>query len=553
MIQGKNDITVVILTGGKMSEELSSVFGDLPSGMAPVNNRPAIYWTLDKFIKDGFSNFVICIGFKRKQIETFVKHNFSDRAKIKFKKVDVNKKPGSSFISSLEEVRTDKMLLILGDTLIYDSINYVGDFILTSSDFRMEESYRWALIQNKNGYLERIFDKEKKIVDKMDPKKLSLIIGVYFFSNVTFLKKISSSLKSHDIEISKILHLYNRKVPIRIVPYENWLDFGHLDRYYSSAKKFLQYQSRYFNSLEYDDLLGTITKRSKNKIKFRNEINWYFSLPKKLKPLAPRVLDWNKNSTDSYLTLEYYGYPTLAELFVFGNLNPYVWKNIIDRGIRILKLFYGYKGKVTRKDYESIYWDKLKKRINQLKSDNFIFGNILDFKRILINGKSYKNLSMLEKKIRCKIKKLYSENDNCFIHGDFCFSNILYDAKNGVLRVIDPRGLWGSTCYGDIKYDVAKLRHSIVGEYDFITNNLFTIRVQKNKIQYKIFHNHKLHKSLSEYFDFKVNGHWDVEKIKFIEGLLFLSMLPLHKDYPERQLIMFAIGIKRINETLKGI
>jgi len=33
-----------------------------------------------------------------------------------------------------------------------------------------------------------------------------------------------------------------------------------------------------------------------------------------------------------------------------------------------------------------------------------------------------------------------------------------------------------------------------------------------------------------------------------IEGLLFISMLPLHEDNFERQLALFTIGIKRLNE-----
>jgi hypothetical protein len=33
-----------------------------------------------------------------------------------------------------------------------------------------------------------------------------------------------------------------------------------------------------------------------------------------------------------------------------------------------------------------------------------------------------------------------------------------------------------------------------------------------------------------------------------IEGLLFISMLPLHSDNFERQLALFCIGIERLNE-----
>jgi len=135
--------------------------------------------------------------------------------------------------------------------------------------------------------------------------------------------------------------------------------------------------------------------------------------------------------------------------------------------------------------------------------------------------------------------------------GDFCFSNILYDVKSGIIRLIDPRGKWADNSFGDIKYDIAKLRHSIVGQYDFIVNNLFSVKIKDTNIKYKIFNNKK-YLFCSDYFDQKIKEHWSLDNIKFIEGLLFLSMLPLHNDYFDRQLVMYAIGIQRINEVLNN-
>ena len=48
--------------------------------------------------------------------------------------------------------------------------------------------------------------------------------------------------------------------------------------------------------------------------------------------------------------------------------------------------------------------------------------------------------------------------------------------------------------------------------------------------------------------DTEIKKYWDLDEIKMIEGLLFISMLPLHEDNFERQLAFFTIGIKRLNE-----
>ena len=92
----------------------------------------------------------------------------------------------------------------------------------------------------------------------------------------------------------------------------------------------------------------------------------------------------------------------------------------------------------------------------------------------------------LSEKVFPKINKLFCKDDNCLIHGDLCFSNILYDVPNNQYRIIDPRGKWGDSVFGDIKYDLAKLRHSIVGGYDSINNGLFSINQKDNSLKMNI-------------------------------------------------------------------
>ena len=175
----------------------------------------------------------------------------------------------------------------------------------------------------------------------------------------------------------------------------------------------------------------------------------------------------------------------------------------------------------------------------------------MKYPQVIIDGRIYKNFPQIEEKIYKRCQNLYNSQDNCIIHGDLCFSNILYSVESGVFKFIDPRGKWGQqNMAGDIKYDLTKLRHSIIGRYDFIINKLYSIEFQKNKINMSIFSG-KIHEEIGNYFDEELKKHWDLNYIKLIEGLLFISMLPLHNDDLERQLAFFAVGIKRLNEVLK--
>ena len=87
-----------------------------------------------------------------------------------------------------------------------------------------------------------------------------------------------------------------------------------------------------------------------------------------------------------------------------------------------------------------------------------------------------------------------------------------------------------------------------MGGFDTITNGLYSAKYLKdNKIEYKVFKS-KNHQLLSTELDYNIEKNWKLDEIKMIEGLLFISMLPLHSDNVERQLAFFCVGIERLNE-----
>ena len=251
--------------------------------------------------------------------------------------------------------------------------------------------------------------------------------------------------------------------------------------------------------------------------------------------------------------MEYYSYQTMTEVWLYSNFSAKTYKRIIDKLITILYLFRDEKREVAVSDYEAVYITKTIQRIRLLKNQNntnlnkMLEGDSKGF--ISINNKKLKSWKLLEASIFKKIDELYNADDNCLIHGDYCFSNLLYDINSGVLRLIDPRGIWGTSENGDFKYDIAKLRHSIVGDYDFIVNDLFFVEATKNGFEYSI-QNNETQLKIKKYFDKKVAQKYNLNHIKLIEGLLFLSMVPLHSNSEQRQLIMLAKAIEKLNELL---
>jgi thiamine kinase-like enzyme len=132
------------------------------------------------------------------------------------------------------------------------------------------------------------------------------------------------------------------------------------------------------------------------------------------------------------------------------------------------------------------------------------------------------------------------------VHGDLCASNILYDRKSRTIKLIDPRGAFGVPgLYGDPAYDLAKLRHSVLGGYDFILNGWF--KILNNRIE--VFRNKV---AIDSFVRFQTN-HFPqtmIRRARLIEPLLFLSMVPLHGDEPKRQYAFLLNGLERLLKVL---
>ena len=524
----------VILTAAMSDITICEVFGYLPTGLIPVNGKPIIFFILEQFYKNGVKDIYIGVDYKKEQLEQIVDVYFSEKLNIKYINTDKNKSAGNSLLNIMKNIQDGKVIVNLGDTYI-KKLDFQGldDSIIVSKDFLEEE--KWATVELNDTVL--TFKHRKKV----QSENVFVVCGLYSFSNIDLLREIKSI--NQDIQITEILEFYNNKISLKTIETNDWLDFGHIDKYYISKKRLIQ--SREFNSLEYNDLLGTITKRSENKEKFRYEIKWQINLPKNLKVLAPRVLDYNINESP-FITMEYYSYPTLSEIWIFSELNEKIYYSIIDRLFKILELFKSHKAEVSLKDYKSIYIEKTLSRISEIANSEIL--QLFEFEQLNINGKQYNNWDIIKNDIFDKVEELYYENDNCFIHGDFCLSNILYDLRSGIVRLIDPRGIWGNDENGDVKYDIAKLRHSICGDYDYIVSDLFEINIQHNEISYSTFNSNKI--NIKKYFDKKLRFSFELKQIKLIEGLLFMSMLALHTDSPMRQKIMYAKSIELLNNVL---
>ena len=509
--------------------------------MIPVNGKPVIAWILEDIIRKGITAVTLVMRSDDTLLDTFVGNLYLRRVTLDRILIDQSESILDSLLQGIDRLDDEPLGIVLGDTLIRDNFHGTSDFVYIHE---VHDSHRWCLVQTDSSrVITRYLDKIPGV-----PPPCNALCGYYYFTNVSVLRdSLKRTLAEGKRQLSDMLTEYQREIPITAVTATEWFDFGNIDNLIRSKQLLLQ--SRYFNSLTVNPLLNAITKVSEFDEKLRNELSWYESIPDEIKVLSPRIISKQQINGKLHMVQEYYGYPTLAELFIYSNIDSEIWSSIFQKLLEIHKVFRSYPSDLDPDDLRAMYYTKTFERLQQSR-DSPVLEDLMEREYLEVNGKKLQGFPLLRDALKVAIEDLSKTTKGCIIHGDYCFSNILFDYGNQIIRLIDPRGSFGKVgIYGDPRYDIAKLRHSVAGRYDLIVSDLFRLFSKGESIElvYYPIGNYEL---LTAEFDRLVESiGYNPREIMLIEGLLFLSMLPLHRDRPRRQGAMFLRGIELLNKV----
>ena len=196
----------------------------------------------------------------------------------------------------------------------------------------------------------------------------------------------------------------------------------------------------------------------------------------------------------------------------------------------------------------AVFIDKTRIRIENLTKLN-IYSDLNKISQLQINMSldefSTNYISVLESTISQN-----SDTELWYSHGDLFFGNMLYDPIMKEIKLIDPRGGVGVDCYLPKWYDLAKLSHSFLGQYDLMVYELMKPVIDKN-IKLKLIPDSNL-KGLENlrncFLEFIQSNNIDLRRLRLYEGSLFLSMIPLHKESPLRMAMQLIRSIEIYKE-----
>ena len=286
--------------------------------------------------------------------------------------------------------------------------------------------------------------------------------------------------------------------------------------------------------------------------KLYEQVEWIIENKKKKLPL-PEIIRREKTNNYCYYDMLYK--PTSIPLFEYIHSMPFeeTWEmieNILKKLEEVL-----YTNKLRKADTESInkYID-LKVRDNITKIyDSKILKKLLRYDEVIINGKSYKNLSYYLKYLSKEyLYNIFKDDIYSDLHGDLTIENIICNLNTMEEKyyIIDPNS---ENINNSANLDYAKILQSIHGGYEFMMRT-YDISVEENQINFLFIKSQAysyLYKKLNEY----MNSKFEKEKIRsiyFHEIVHWLRLMPykLKKD-GKRALIFYSGLLMVLNDVIE--
>lgn len=313
-------------------------------------------------------------------------------------------------------------------------------------------------------------------------------------------------------------------------------------------------EARAFNHLQ----LGSdyCTKSSKDRRKILAEYSFYGLVDEKMQPWLVQPFDYQDDGEVASYKMLRYRIADVSLPWVHGAFAEDGFASFLDR----VFLFLGERPRRNCNKNEAgatarqLFLEKPKSRVEQfLATDGGCRINAL--------AASYPEGRWDVRRQLDRYQQLYGKHQRKieldFVvtgHGDPCFSNILYDMNSQLLMLLDPRGavkedeLWTNPLY-----DLSKVSQSVLGDYDFINGGLFDIALAADNTLELRLRGQTNHSALQEMFKGRLDGSpYDPAAVRLCEASLFLSMLPLHLDHPNK-VLAFLIRAKETMDEVEDV
>ena len=374
----------------------------------------------------------------------------------------------------------------------------------------------------------KIIDNEvSKIVDKRvcDDTHRAFTGFLFIKDHKIFWKGLNSKKKiGGEIQISNGLTSLLYQSQISSIEGE-WKDMGNKENYQKELSKIQSY--------DFGKKGEAIYFVNNKVVKYFQDIDIVRNRVKKVsynKKVFPKISDQHE---------QFYAYKFLKGETMYAQNNPALFKKFL---IWLDK--YLWRKIDIQKDFMNdlcmkFYHDKTAKRLSLFNKNHKTFKD----PKIINDNQVFKIDNILKKIDWINI----SNGTAVFMHGDLQLDNVVYNKDDKKFSLLDWRqDFSGQVKFGDIYYDLAKLKGGLIVNYDYIKMNLLYYQNDLNNVNVD-FARRANSETYMELLDkYILENGYDIEKVNTIVGLIFLNMAPLHHPpFDEALYCLSALQLSR--------
>jgi NDP-sugar pyrophosphorylase family protein/mannose-6-phosphate isomerase-like protein (cupin superfamily) len=500
-IEAEHNTPAVLILSAGVGSRLSKLTDHVNKALLTINNEAIISIIIDKFPKD--YDFIITLGYKGDELREFLELRFPKR---NFKFISVpnysnpESGPGKTALMCEEYLRRP-FYFIVSDCILDSPIPHLDGNWLGAQETSYPEKYSTMEVDK----LDRILDFKQK---SQSGHKLAFTGIASIWDHNIFWNELKSNIEKGEIVSAfKNINKYNgfKAKTLR------WFDTGNLDD--------LNLTKKYFNDspISLEKNTGQISYVGKDFIKFNPNPKTIKNISKRAKKLE-NLIPENFTSSNHFIKYRWMEGQTLYELGSVDIFSKFL--SYFDKLIKGSKTY-----PTSKENIRKFYIEKTKSRV-----DSFIEINGQSYldNCFVVNGVSYNPMAEYIDSI--VVDKFKSSKNYDLFHGDLQFDNIVYDQMNKKFYYIDWRESFAdNTDGGDIYYDLAKLYGGLIFNYfEIKTKKPFELEKGDLIVNFKVNISDSLSKFKIIYEEWLKKNGFDLKYVKFLTGIIFLNMSPLH-------------------------
>lgn len=477
----------VIITCSGTGSRLKATSSYLNKALTKLGDKAIISHILESYPED--CRFIITLGHLKEQVRDYLTIAHPD-LNIEYVEVDRYEGDGTSLLYSLS-----KTFHLLDKPFIFNACDSVVENVPYTYEVNSAVA-SYALIDNQ-------YRSYENSIEDTPGKAGSLIYtGVCYVYDYKQFKQIALVLLDESkgsLSDANVLQVMN---PERIIV-DKWIDIGNPLALEYSRK---QYPSNY----------DVLPKAGKETYFVNGKVIKFFSEQDTVSQLVSRSKELNFTPEDIYCLGNFVTYSFVPGIPLSQSSNIEDFQKFLT----ICKdhIWTNLRSDKSREFFDNFY---VVKALSRVKSFNELFKSPQQITRI--NFRDVQDMNYLLNNISDAVKTLCVFTKT---HGDLVLDNVI--VSDGSYTLIDWREGFDTYHFGDMYYDLAKIKHSLIYDHHSVMEHKFSVLVDKNEVVFNPATPAKNLQWLQFYNQWCRDNNFDLQAIDYIVSLIQISSSGLH-------------------------